>query len=91
MWDFDNGETGTGNINTTSYDAGGIYQVLLNFEEVGTGCQNSSTMTVQVHDYPEADFTSNLDGMSIICYPQNALFMDYRTSANSFKLPMGFW
>ncbi len=82
MWDFGNGETDTGISSSTIYDSGGTYNVVLSYEEVATGCQNTTTQIVNVQDYPEADFTSNMDGMSIICYPFNALFTDNSVSTS---------
>ncbi len=80
-WDFDNGTSATGQVNTTSYDMAGSYQVQMYFEEIGSGCSDSTFLNIQVQDYPEAAFSSNFDTMGVLCAPQNALFVDESTSA----------
>ncbi|MFK7806643.1 MAG: PKD domain-containing protein, partial [Saprospiraceae bacterium] len=89
-WDLDNGTTGSNNTITTAYETGGTYNVVLNYEEIATGCENTSTTTVTVQDFPEAAFTSDMDGMGIICYPQNALFMDASNTTSPLSYQWDF-
>ena len=80
-WDFANGETGTNQVETISYDAGGNYQVQLVFEEAVSGCKDSLTSLVSVQDYPDAEFETNVDDLEELCFPQNIIFSN--TTAGS--------
>jgi len=87
-WDFDNGTTATGQSNTTSYDMAGNYLVKMYFEEIGSGCNDSTFLNIQVQEYPEAAFISSFDSLGVLCAPQNALFTN--ESASLYPLDY-FW
>jgi len=87
-WDFGNGQVAAGQSTSVSFDSGGIYEVQLIFEEVGSGCVDTIVGEINVQDFPEADFITNLDSLAIICYPENVLFTNTSTS----DFPIGyFW
>ena len=70
-WDFNNGNTASGQGVTETFTVPGQYQVKLVFTEVATGCVDSTSIPVVVQGYPLASFDSNVDDLDIICYPQN--------------------
>ncbi|HFA48508.1 MAG TPA: PKD domain-containing protein [Bacteroidetes bacterium] len=80
-WDFGNGQTGVGQTGTATYPVAGNYDVTVNFTEVATGCMSSTTESVSVQAFPDAAFTSNLDNIDIICYPQIADFTSIMTDS----------
>jgi gliding motility-associated-like protein len=75
-WDFANGTTATTQTGSATYDMGGTYEVVLNFTEIATGCPGNSTVTVNVEDFPVANFSSSVDGQDPICRDQNIVFTD---------------
>ncbi|MCF8237968.1 MAG: PKD domain-containing protein [Saprospiraceae bacterium] len=75
-WTYGNGNGGNGKSVTTTYPDPGAYTIHLFFTEVATGCSDSLTRTIQVQGYPQAAFTSNVDTLDILCYPQNIFFQD---------------
>lgn len=84
-WDFGNGTTGDMAMDTVVYNGAGDYVVSLNIEEVATGCQNIrplNTVTIEVQDYPDASFTTNVDGQDPICYPAIIEFTDVSTTSD---------
>lgn len=81
-WDFGNGGTATGQSVSQAYSNAGTFIVTLKFTEIATGCKGETTVPVQVQAYPQAAFTSNVDGQNIICYPQNMQFTNTSVSNN---------
>ena len=53
------------------------------YTEIGTGCIDSTTRTVNVQAYPDAGFTSDGDSLPVFCNPQNVVFTD-TTQTSSF-------
>ena len=84
MWDFDNGSTSQNRIETTTYNNSGMFNVTLDFTEVGTGCSGDTTIVVTVQDAPTANFTSDIDNQSVVCFPQIVEFTDVSTSTSPF-------
>lgn len=75
-WDFGNMQTSSNQSATITYNESGIYFVNLQFEEISSGCEGTANTLVNVQSYPEADFTTSVDGQGIICYPENIIFSD---------------
>lgn len=74
QWTFGNGNTGTGPSSQQTYPQAGQFPVKLVFTEVATGCKDSTFTNVNVQAFPDAMFTSTVDDLDIICYPQNITF-----------------
>ena len=82
-WNFGNGQTSGNQSATITYPNAGNFPVSLTYLEDATGCPGDTiNFNVSVQDYPDANFTSNVDGQSVICYPQILLFDD-NSSSNS--------
>ncbi|MEZ4940251.1 MAG: PKD domain-containing protein [Saprospiraceae bacterium] len=81
-WNFGNGQTSTGQGFSATYPNAGQYTVNLEFTEIATGCKESTSTTVNVQGYPDASFSSNVDNLNIICYPQNMLLTSTTTSGS---------
>lgn len=65
VWDFGNGNTSTNQNPVYTYTDTGDFQVTL-YVTTDKGCIDSITKTIEVHPYPEVDFTMNRhEG----CYP----------------------
>ncbi|MEM9820147.1 MAG: PKD domain-containing protein, partial [Bacteroidota bacterium] len=75
-WNFGPGNMSTNQNETFLYDIPGSFDVILNIQEIATGCQNSDTITVNVQAYPEANFTTSVDGIDPLCAPVNIDFID---------------
>jgi gliding motility-associated-like protein len=86
-WDFGNTQSSSAQTSTVTYDQSGIYLITLNFEEQGSGCGGTVNSLVNVQSYPQADFTTSVDGQNVICYPENIVFFDNSTSEH----PMTFF
>jgi gliding motility-associated-like protein len=82
MWDwaFGDGGTGTGQSVAHQYPDKGLYNVTMTFTEIGSGCTDSRVVQISVQDYPTASFSTNVDSLSIICYPQNIALLNTSTS-----------
>lgn len=79
-WSFGNGETANTQMVSHTFNEHGVEEVILNFEEIATGCPGSTSVFVSVQSYPEAAFSSNFDDLDVICHPQNAVFQDESTT-----------
>ncbi|MBK8564564.1 MAG: PKD domain-containing protein [Saprospiraceae bacterium] len=89
-WDFGNGETGAGQTGNATYNQDGQFQVRLFFTEVSTQCADTTTINVNVQDFPQAAFTSSLDNLPPpICYPANANFTN--TTISNYPISLLFW
>ncbi len=89
-WDFGNGQTGSGQSGNATYNQDGQFQVRLFFTEVATQCSDTTTVTVNVQDFPQAAFTSSLDNIPPpICYPANASFNN--TTVSDYPISLLFW
>ncbi len=92
-WDWDFGDmtnTSTQQIDSIIYANEGIYTVTLNYTEIATGCEGEPvTVEVSVHDFPDADFSTDVDGVSLLCYNQEINFTNISTS--NWDLPDFTW
>lgn len=80
-WDFGNGTSSTQQLNNkVLYANDQIYNVVLNIEEVSTGCKGKITQEMSVQTYPTAIFTTNVDTIKILCAPKVVTFKDRSTS-----------
>lgn len=79
-WTFGDGTTGSGQTVSHQYDVKGIYNIKLTFTEMGSGCTDMRDLQINVQDYPQASFSTNVDSLSIICYPQNISLLNTSTS-----------
>lgn len=80
-WNFDNGTTSQNRTETVTYTSAGNYNVTLNYEETNTGCSIDTTLLVSVQESAQTDFTSDVDGQTVVCFPQIINFTDNSTSA----------
>ncbi len=88
-WNFGNGLTSANAAETVTYPDAGNFLVTLNYTEDATGCPGPPVqLNVNVQDYPDAAFTSNVDNEPIICYPQILNFQDASTSTSPLTY---FW
>ncbi len=82
-WDFGNSQTSQDqNPQEITYNDAGSYPVMLYFEEIATGCYDSTFLTINVVDYPVADFTSSADSNLYVCPNDNVLFTNTSTPNN---------
>ncbi|MBK9337593.1 MAG: PKD domain-containing protein [Lewinellaceae bacterium] len=88
QWNFGNGQTGAGQSTTAIYTTSGQFTTKLVFTEIATGCKDSVFTIVNVQDFPQANFASNVDGQNIICYPQNMLLTSTSTANSPLTI---FW
>jgi gliding motility-associated-like protein len=80
-WDFGNGTSSTQQSNNTVlYASDQIYNVVLNFEEIATGCKGHMTQQISVQTYPNAAFETNVDTVKFLCAPRGVSFTDKSTS-----------
>ncbi|MCB0532351.1 MAG: PKD domain-containing protein [Lewinellaceae bacterium] len=84
-WNFGNGQTSTAQGFSATYPNAGQYTVNVEFTEIATGCKGTNTATVNVQGYPNASFTSNVDDLSIICYPQNMTLTNTSTAGSTLS------
>lgn len=75
-WDFGNGQQSSAQTTSVTYGESGIFLVNLNYQEASSGCSGTINSLVNVQSYPEADFTTSVDGQGVICYPENIIFFD---------------
>ncbi|MEM1119301.1 MAG: PKD domain-containing protein, partial [Bacteroidota bacterium] len=75
-WTFGNNETAATQAVQTTYTEGGIYNVEMEYTEIGTPCTQTATQTVQVHDIPVAAFTTDLVDGEPLCAPTFVDFTD---------------
>lgn len=83
-WDLGNGAGSDMMTTSTPYNAGGTYNVVLNFREIATGCTGSAEAVVNVQDYPIARFITDVDGENPLCHPKNITF----TNASDSEDPL---
>ena len=80
-WNFGNGQTSQNRIQTVTYNQSGVFNATLVYTEQATGCQNDTTIQVIVEEAPDPNFSSDIDGQSIVCHPAIVTFSDQSTSA----------
>lgn len=85
-WDFKDGNMSTNQNPSHPFSSSGSYSVTTTFEEVATGCKDSVTSTVNVQDYPNAGFFTDVDTFAVLCYPQQVLFTDTTQASSPYTL-----
>ena len=80
-WNYGDGQTGTGNIVTHTYNVAGVYVATCNVIVAG-GCSYQTTHTITVGG-PAGTFQYSA---GYVCYPSSAFFQASATNANSY-----FW
>lgn len=75
-WNFGNGQTSTQQSQTILYTKDTIYTITLNYQEISTGCKDSTTSQVFIQTYPKAGMKTNVDSLPVLCAPQNVFFQD---------------
>ncbi|MBU2554031.1 MAG: PKD domain-containing protein, partial [Bacteroidetes bacterium] len=83
-WDFDDGQTGTGQQVTHDFATWGSMQVVLTVEDQN-GCTQSTVQTIEVVQPPTADFTYTIDS----CL--TAQFTDLSTPPPGYYLVEWYW
>ncbi len=86
-WDFSEGPDVTGNNNTHTYLSSGAYTVKLYYTEIASGCNDSTTKTVTVQDYPTAGFYTNPIVGNVLCAPTSVSFYD-SSKVGIFSMPL---
>lgn len=86
-WNFSNGMTSTNQVNTVVYDTPGNYNIVLNIEEIATGCKNTIERQIEIQAYPIADFSSPTD--SLFCSSAAVEFTD--SSISSSPIDNYYW
>ncbi len=90
-WDFGNGNTSNQQNPTSSYNNVGTYDVTMTYTEIGSGCNGTVELEIEVGEFPDASFTSSVDGVLYVCPDENVLFTN--TSAvnagNTFNWSFG--
>lgn len=68
QWSLDGEQFGTGlNAGPITFDEGGNYLVVLDFEEQATGCSGQTTQLIQVQEFPMPVVTNNAPDPNNIC------------------------
>ncbi len=83
-WDFGNSTTGNQQSQSVLYTNDQTYNIKLNFQEVSSGCQGSTSSAVNVQTYPTAAYTTSVDTVAILCAPKIISFKDNSTSKYPF-------
>ncbi len=75
-WDFGNGTTGADQMHKLLYDSLKTYTVRLTYEEIGSGCKDSTQLVVYQQEYPKAGFETNKDVEKTFCADLDLTFRD---------------
>jgi len=85
VWDMGNGEFVEGINPTYIYDTTGVFEVILTYTEDQSGCFGMDTVTIVVEDAVESSFTSDVDGISPLCYPTIIEFFNGSDSTDNIE------
>lgn len=90
-WDMGNGETIEGINPMYTYNEAGNFQIILTYTEAQSGCIGMDTIDFLVADLSQANFTTNVDGISPLCHPQIIEFTNGTdsTAATNFLWSFG--
>lgn len=89
-WDFGDGNSGTGNNLNYTYSVSGTKNVTMNYVEVATGCMGPTAFqTINIQDYPAANYYTDVDTLNALCYPQQVNF--YSTSTSASPITSASW
>lgn len=81
-WDLGDGTQATGQTINHTYTAAINGTIKLYFEEIATGCKDSTSIPISIQDYPVADFSSDADNLTALCSPQMINFSNNSTSTS---------
>ncbi|MFN4256566.1 MAG: PKD domain-containing protein [Saprospiraceae bacterium] len=73
-WNFGDGGTSNGQTVEHTYAQAGSFTTTVNFTEVASGCQGSTTVNANVQAYPVAAFTTSPSLGDTICAPAQIQF-----------------
>lgn len=82
-WNFGDGNFGTGNNINYTYASSGSHIATLTFIENATGCTGTTTKTINIQDYPTANYFTDVDSLSVLCNPQQVNFTNSSSSTSS--------
>ncbi|RMF00623.1 MAG: PKD domain-containing protein, partial [Bacteroidetes bacterium] len=85
-WEFSNGPGSEDEVVTRSFPEAGLFTVRMDYVEVASGCRGSQTTTINVQDFPTASFTTDIDGVDLICSPATITF----TSTSESSTPLDY-
>lgn len=86
-WDYKDGTIEPGNNLSHTFASAGTYIVEVYYTEVASGCNDSTTKTVTVQDYPHAGYSTDVDGLTVLCNPQIINFTDTST-VEAYSMPL---
>lgn len=90
-WNFGNATSSTQQSNVVKYTTDQSYKILLNYQEISTGCKGlADSINISVQSYPNASFKTNVDTVSIICAPKIVSLTDNSTSTYSYSNAWNF-
>ena len=91
MWDFGIFGTGNNQMESVVFTTAGSFNVTLNYSEQSTGCEGMPDMvTVNVQEFPVADFTTSVDGQPFVCAGQIITFTDASTTSSPLTIGWDF-
>jgi gliding motility-associated-like protein len=90
QWNFGNGQKSTTQSKTILYTKDTTYTVTLNYQEISTGCKDSTSAIVSVQTYPKAGMMTSVDSLTVLCAPQNIFFQDSSISKYSLNYIWNF-
>ncbi len=79
IWNLEGVDTFYQKDNSVIMDKAGLYPLFLHFTEENSGCSGDSSTLINVVNTPIADFYSDADNISPLCYPQILTFNDTST------------
>lgn len=80
VWDFGNGQTQIGNVNSFSYNAPGVYDIKQTVSNAG--CSDSAIQIAKIDTCPIAKFTYQIVGDSLLLFAQTTNAIDYKWKIN---------
>ena len=89
-WDMGNGEFIDGINPSYIYEEPGIYEVILTYTEESSGCFGKDTITLVVENSVESNFTTDVDGISPLCYPTIIEFFNESDSTDNVEYLWNF-
>lgn len=73
-WDFGDGKTANTKNPYHSYTKEGFYQLKMIFTEKSSSCTDTLYKKITVLPAPNANFTTDVDTIPVLCYPKNIYF-----------------
>jgi len=78
-WKLEGIDTFDQRVNNVVFEKSGLYPLYLHFAEEESGCSGDSSTLINVVDVPIADFYSDADDVSPLCYPHIITFNNSST------------